>query len=94
MINNFTEKDAKANFARDTKKNAWLCGAGPTWVCPQRDPYDYYVLLDEESKILSSSKDESELVAKKGQTIEKRSYEGCPRWHNSETSEQDDVFGF
>lgn len=94
LINNFTEKDAKANFARDTKKNAWLCGAGPTWVCPQRDPYDYYVLLDEESKILSSSKDESELVAKKGQTIEKRSYEGCPRWHNSETSEQDDVFGF
>ena len=54
----------------------------------------YYVLLDEELKILSSSKDESELVAKKGQTIEKRSYEGCPRWHNSETSEQDDVFGF
>lgn len=94
LINNFTEEDAKNNFAADNKKNSWLCAAGRTWVCPQRDPFDYYVLLDKESKILGSSKDRSELTARKGQTIEKRLYEGCPRWDHLRDSKKDDVFGF
>ena len=82
IVNNFTKDEhAVANFAADSKKNSWLCAAGKTWVCPQRDPYSYYVLLDNESRILDSSMKKSELKAEKGQKIEKREYEGCPRWH-------------
>jgi hypothetical protein len=89
IVNNFTkEKHAVANFAADSDKNSWLCAAGriqpngkQKWVCPQRDPYKYYVLLDNESRIVDSSMKKSELKAEKGQKIEKREYEGCPRWH-------------
>ena len=94
LINNFTEKEATANFAADNKKNSWMCAAGPVWVCPHRDPYDYYVLLDEKLNVVNSSRTESQLVAKKDQTVEKRRYDGCPRWTHLHNSNQDDVFGF
>ena len=81
IVNDFSREHAVANFAADSDKNSWLCAAGKTWVCPQRDPYDYYVLLDKESSILDSSKEKGGLKAGKGQKIEKRKYEGCPRWH-------------
>ena len=99
IVNNFTkEEHAVANFAADNKKNSWLCAAGKTWVCPQRDPYSYYVLLDNESRILNSSMKKGDLKASKGQKIEKRKYEGCPRWHGesagSKAQASNDPFDF
>lgn len=80
LVNNFTEDDARRNFAADNPKKKWLCKAGATWECPARRPREFYVLLDG-AKIIKSAFDKESLdkVAKKGQIIEKRQYHGCPR---------------
>lgn len=89
--NNFTEKDAKSNYAADNEGSKWLCKAGKTWRCPYLDPFEYFVLLDETGKILSSSfKDD--LKAKDKQKIEKRAYSGCPG--HSRTKAKTDNFSF
>lgn len=73
----FTEQDAKTNYAASNKETKWLCQAGKTWRCPYLDSFEYFVLLDSDDKILSSSfKDDFKL--KESQRIEKRKYEGCP----------------
>ena len=83
-INSFTEEDAKANYAADKKKDAWLCKIGK-WRCPYIDAYDYFVLLNDKNEQISSSFKEEELekLLEKGLKIEKRTYEGCPRHKGS-----------
>lgn len=95
LINNFTLKEAKANYAADEPKNSWLCSAGKTWVCPLKNSFDYYVLLDKDSRVLQSSYD-NDLKPEEGQAVEKRHYEGCPRWIGTSqaTKDQDDPFDF
>ena len=93
LVNNFTEKNAKSNYAADNPKNSWLCGAGKTWVCPLKYAFDYYVLLDENSRVLQSS-NEDNLKPKDGQKVEKRHHEGCPRWQREAKAEEDDPFDF
>ena len=80
IINNFTEETAVTNYAADKKKDAWLCKIGK-WRCPYIDPYDYFVIVNKEKEEIKKSfkKKELENVLEKGQKIEKRSYEGCPR---------------
>ena len=105
LINNFTEENAKSNYAADSPKNSWLCAAGriqedgrQKWVCPLKDAFDYYVLLDENSRVLHSSKDEGELKPKDGQSVVKKRHEGCPRWHKEgdqkAIAEEEDPFDF
>ena len=97
-INNFTEKDAKNNFAfdkefgKDTFTGKLMCGfntkpnqikkdgSGLVFGCPYKWAMDYYVLL-KEGKIINSSL-KNDLVAKEGEIIELRRYDGCPRWVN------------
>lgn len=54
------------------------------YICSVRKPMEYYVLLDKDGKIIGSSfkDDKKSLQAKKkkGQKIELRKYEGCPKW--------------
>mgnify|MGYP003671336238 CR=1 FL=1 len=80
IVNNFTEETASTNYAADKKKDAWLCKIGK-WRCPYIDPYDYFVIVNKEKEEIKKSfkKKELENVLGKGQKIEKRSYEGCPR---------------
>jgi len=80
IINNFTEETAKTNYAADTKKNSWMCKIGK-WRCPYIDPYDYFVIVNEEGEEIKKSFKEKELlsVLSDGQKVEKRSYDGCPR---------------
>jgi ATP-dependent helicase/DNAse subunit B len=80
IVNNFTEETAITNYAADKKKDAWLCRIGK-WRCPYIDPYDYFVIVDKEKQEVKKSFKKKELqnVLEKGQKIEKRSYEGCPR---------------
>ena len=54
QINNFTEVNAKSNYAADSKKNAWLCKIGK-WRCPYIDGYDYYSVVDSEGKQIASN---------------------------------------
>lgn len=96
LINNFTLKEAKSNFAADDPSHSWLCSAGKTWVCPLKNPFDHYVLLDKNSRVLQSSLQDN-ISPKEGQTVEKRHYEGCPRWHGElkeKHRETDDPFDF
>lgn len=83
LVNNFTEDDARRNFAYDNPKKKWLCKAGATWECPARQPRDFYVLTDEKGKVIKSAFDKESLdkVMKPGQAVERRRYEGCPK-HN------------
>lgn len=79
-INNFTESDAKSNYAINTKKNSWMCKIG-TWRCPYLKGYTYWQLLDKDDNVIKGSLKE-DLIAEKGQKIVKKFYEGCPA-HNS-----------
>ena len=80
IVNNFTEETAVTKYAADKKKYAWLCKIGK-WRCPYIDPYDYFVILNKDKEEIKKSFKKKELqdVLEKGQKIEKRTYEGCPR---------------
>jgi hypothetical protein len=80
VINNFTEETATTNYAADTKKNSWLCKIGK-WRCPYIDPYDYFVTVDNKGEETGKALKKKDLqkILKKGEKIEKRSYDGCPR---------------
>ena len=86
QINNFTEETATTNYAADKKKDAWLCKIGK-WRCPYLDKYDFYVEIDSNGEEVRSclKKEEIEKSLGKNNTIEKRSYDGCPR-HKGESS--------
>jgi len=80
-INNFDEDTAQANFAADNEKNKWMCQIGG-WKCPYKDSYEYYVKLNTEGEVIESNFD-GNFKETKGFVIEKRSYEGCPKWKRS-----------
>jgi ATP-dependent helicase/DNAse subunit B len=74
----FNEEDAKSNYAADNGTQ-WLCGPAKSgWICPFHRPSDYFVLLDNQGRQLKSSYEE-DLSPSEDQTVEKRSYAGCPR---------------
>jgi hypothetical protein len=86
-VNNFDEKSAKANFAIDSEKNKWMCQVGG-WRCPYKDPYEYYVKLNDNNEVIESSLDGNfkNII---GFKIEKRQYEGCPKWKRKDKSSDD-----
>lgn len=61
------------------------------FICAYRKPFDYYVLLDEEGSIKKSvyedKQEELNETKEKGDTIERRTYTGCPAWKCSGTFE-------
>jgi len=79
-INNFDEKNARVNFAADNDKNKWMCQVGG-WKCPYKDSFDYFVKLNDNNEIIESSLDGT-FANKEGFKIEKRRYDGCPKWNN------------
>ena len=80
VINNFTEETATTNYAADTKKNSWLCKIGK-WRCPYIDAYDYFVVVDKKGEEIKRALKKKDLQKnlQKGEKIETRSYDGCPR---------------
>ena len=92
-INKFDENSAEKNFAIDNDKNKWMCGIG-NWRCPYRDPYDYYVKLDNLGNIIQTSI-QDKLKEEEGFVIEKRTYNGCPKFYNKRPSKEkvDDFLG-
>tara|TARA_Y100000356_G_scaffold134853_1_gene145357 strand:+ start:313 stop:1305 length:993 start_codon:yes stop_codon:yes gene_type:complete len=92
IVNNFTEETAVTNYAADKKKDAWLCKIGK-WRCPYIDPYDYFVVVNEQKEEIKKSfkKEELQESLEEGQKIEKRSYEGCPR-HKTNSEDILDMF--
>lgn len=80
-INKFDYSSAKANFAVHNDKNKWMCGIG-NWKCPYKDPYEYYVKINDKNEIIESSMNE-DFKDIEGYKIEKRSYSGCPKWNKN-----------
>ena len=87
VINNFDVNDAASNFAADKPDKKWFCAAGKTWVCPLRDPFEYYALVDPDGYVISSSKDEKDLSLDSNFEIKKMVYQGCPTHHAIEPKE-------
>lgn len=61
-LDNFTEENAKADFAADYDNRKWLCGyakypghlkkdGSEHYYCPYKFSFNYYVLLDENKKV-------------------------------------------
>ena len=87
-INNFDENSAQANFAVDSVKNKWMCQVGG-WKCPYKDPYQYYVKLNDKGEIVETSL-QNNFKNIKGFKVETRKYEGCPKFNNKSVSKDDD----
>jgi len=82
IMNSMDEKKACSNFAADSPKNKWLCGAGPTWRCAYRDPFDYWQIIDKNSKkiVKTGFLDDPMPELKENEDVEIKSFFGCPRW--------------
>lgn len=52
------------------------------YICAFRKSFTYYVSLDKEGNVIKSAfeEDKHKLKEEEGGSIEKRLYEGCPRW--------------
>jgi hypothetical protein len=85
-VNKFNEESARANFAVDNQKNKWMCQVGG-WKCPYKDPYKYYVKVNDKGEIVETSL-ENNFKDIKGFKVETRDYEGCPKFQSS--SKKDD----
>ena len=83
-VNNFNEESAKANFAADSDKNKWMCQIGG-WKCPYKDSFEYYVKLNNKDEIIESNLNGTFNITE-GFKIEKRIYEGCPKWKKSSST--------
>jgi ATP-dependent helicase/DNAse subunit B len=90
IVDNFNEDTAKSNFAADSSTNSWLCQRG-NYKCPFKDPFTYYVLLDEEGKTRQTSFTNN-LVPNDKQKVLVKHYDGCPRHKKPEKSKGS--FGF
>lgn len=91
IVNGFSEKDSNSNFAFSDKKNKWMCGVG-SWVCPFKNSFEYYSLVEDGKVIKSSFKNDLE-VSSENQKIEKKTYSGCPKFVRSTgSSSNDDAF--
>jgi hypothetical protein len=85
-VNKFNEESARANFAVDSQKNKWMCQVGG-WKCPYKDPYKYYVKVNDKGEVVETSL-ENNFKDIKGFKVETRDYEGCPKFQSS--SKKDD----
>ena len=69
-----------AKFPGQLKKDG-----SPMWHCAYKFPFDYYSLVDENGRVISSEFPENYyvLLQKKSETdeIKKMHYSGCPRWN-------------
>jgi len=89
VINDFTEGQAKTNYAKDKWSTKFFCRSDKSgWKCPYLEAFDYYALTDEDNNILKTAFKKEDLTAKKDEKIEKKTYEGCPAHTN------DDLFDF
>jgi hypothetical protein len=80
-VNKFDEESARSNFAVDSVKNKWMCQVGG-WKCPYKDPYKYYVKVNDKDEVVETSLEDN-FKDIKGFKVETRTYEGCPKFQTS-----------
>lgn len=79
---------ATSNLAAKNEDKRWLCGregvkadGTPAFICGARNPFDYWVRLDEHGEIVDSAMTKESLTAREPAStlaIEQRHYSGCP----------------
>lgn len=83
----------KVVCGRDSFKGQLKKDGTPFYSCPAKWPFDYFVLLDEENKIIASAHTREELIKKqipdKISYIEERSWLGCPAWQKKKVDNSD-----
>jgi len=84
-VNKFDEESARSNFAVDNVKNKWMCQVGG-WKCPYKDPYKYYVKVNDKGEVIETSLEDN-FKDIKGFKVETRIYEGCPKFQTSSTKD-------
>ena len=77
-VNKFDEESARSNFAIDSVKNKWMCQVGG-WKCPYKDPYKYYVKVNDKGEVVETSLEDN-FKDVKGFKVETRKYQGCPKF--------------
>jgi len=80
-VNKFDEESARSNFAIDSAKNKWMCQVGG-WKCPYKDPYKYYVKINDKDEVIETSLEDN-FKDIKGFKVETRTYQGCPKFQTS-----------
>ena len=85
-VNKFDEESARSNFAVDSVKNKWMCQVGG-WKCPYKDPYKYYVKINDKGEVIETSLQDN-FKDIKGFKVETRTYEGCPKFQTSSTKDE------
>ena len=95
QVREFSEKDAETNFAADKPipkegfSGKLMCGfatypgqikknGAPMWHCPYKFSFSYYEKKKKNGKILKTNF-ENNFSPKKGETVKKMKYNGCPR---------------
>ena len=63
-------------------------------MCPHKNPYKYYVLLDKKQRVVQTSYSEEFKNIKEGYAVEQREYKGCPRFYSAANTQKDDPFDF
>lgn len=93
-LSDFTYKKALSNLAKNDIKRRFLCGkcfgdlkadkSDEAFICPAKYPSIFFVLKNENNKVIKSSffKKELEKDLKDGNYIESRSHPGCPAFKN------------
>ena len=66
----------------DTHKNKEKRGK-PYYVCSEKWPYDYWAIKNEEGKIIKTTRDESYIKDIDDKFLEKKHWEGCPKFTQS-----------
>jgi hypothetical protein len=84
-INKFNEESARTNFAIDSQKNKWMCQVGG-WKCPYKDPYTYYVKINDKGEVVETSL-QNNFKDIKGFKVETRDYEGCPKFQSNSSKD-------
>jgi ATP-dependent helicase/DNAse subunit B len=84
-LQKFSEKDMFINPAVNNQEKSWLCRAGKTWRCPYLDPFEYFVLLNKDGKVVSSDfKKENLTIKNEGDTIQARYHNGCEAYNKNQ----------
>jgi hypothetical protein len=65
-----------------------MCQVGG-WKCPYKDPYIYYVKVNDKGEVVETSLEDN-FKDIKGFKVETRKYEGCPKFNNKSVSKDDD----
>ncbi len=87
-LSDWTYEKAISKFAANDPAKKMLCGSAepgfkadgitPKWICPSRNAFKYFALLNQDGNVIKSEFKEEDLKPKEGETVKEMWYSGCP----------------